>query len=37
MSVLRFWRDLTFQYPCSQSGGNLTEGSECKLCPCDWY
>jgi hypothetical protein len=23
MSVLRFWRDLTFQYPCSRSGGNL--------------
>jgi len=26
MSVLRFWRDLTFQYPCLRSRGNLTEG-----------
>jgi hypothetical protein len=26
MSVLRFWQDLTFQYPCSRSGGNLKEG-----------
>jgi len=26
MSVLRFWQELTFQYPCSRSGGNLTEG-----------
>jgi hypothetical protein len=25
MSVLRFWRDLTFQYPCSRSGGDLSE------------
>jgi len=21
----------------SQSGGNLQEGGNCKLCPCDWY
>jgi hypothetical protein len=26
MSVLRFWRDLTFQYPCSRSRGNLQAG-----------
>ena len=21
----------------SRSGGNLKEGGNCKLCPCDWY
>ena len=21
----------------SRSGGNLQEGGNCKLCPCDWY
>jgi hypothetical protein len=21
----------------SRSGGNLKEGGNCKLCPCNWY
>jgi hypothetical protein len=28
MSVCRSRQDLTFQYPCSRSGGNLKEGGK---------
>jgi hypothetical protein len=31
MSVLRFWRDLTFQYPCSFRFPPLREGNRAEV------